>query len=205
MNNKKYLIFLIILFFLILIWSGVNPKDYFTWFLEVIPGAAGFIILALTYKRFRFTGLIYTLILIQCLVLFAGGKYTYAENPLFEYIKSAFDLGRNNYDKLGHFFQGFVPVMIAREIIIRKNIVANNKWLPFFLLSIVMFISSIYELIEWLMSLLTGEAADAFLGTQGYVWDTQSDMLFAFIGGISALVIFSRVHDRLIKKIYESE
>jgi putative membrane protein len=201
MNNRKYLICLITIFFIILIWSVINPKDYFTWFLEVIPGIIGFIILAFTYKRFRFTGLLYTLILIHCVILFAGGKYTYAENPLFEYIKNAFDLSRNNYDKLGHFFQGFVPVLIAREIILRKNIITNNKWIPFFLICIVMFISSIYELIEWAMSLLTGEAADAFLGTQGYVWDTQSDMLLALIGGISALIAFSKLHDKFIKKL----
>jgi putative membrane protein len=205
MTNKKYLSILIIIFFIILIWSGINPKDYFTWFLEVIPGLLGFIILALTYKRFRFTNLLYTLMLIHCAVLFFGGKYTYAENPLFEYIKQIFDLQRNNYDKLGHFLQGFIPTMIAREILIRENIIANKKWIPFFLLCIAMFISSIYELIEWMVAVLKGESADAFLGTQGYIWDTQSDMLFAFIGSIFAIIFLSKKHNELISKICKDE
>lgn len=196
MKNKYYL--LLIIWILVFIWSAINPKDYFTWMLEVTPGVIGMIIILLTYKKFQFSYFIYVLILLHCIVLFVGGKYTYAENPFFEYIKNMFDLGRNNYDKLGHFMQGFVPSLILREIIIKLKIINQKKWIPYFMISTAMFISAIYELIEWMVSEITGESADAFLGTQGYVWDTQSDMLYALIGSLVAIVVFSRIHDRVM-------
>lgn len=199
-DKNKYLLLLVIIFFLVLIWSAINPKEYFTWFLEAIPGIVGFMILLITYKRFKFTNFAYSLILIHCCILFIGGHYTYAENPLFEYFKKVFNWERNNYDKLGHFAQGFIPSIVARELLIRMKIMNNRKWLVFFIVCIALSISAVYEFIEWWTALLIGESADAFLGTQGYIWDTQSDMLYAFIGSVTALIFLSRYHDKTIRK-----
>lgn len=175
----------------VLIWSGIEPKDQLTWFLEVSPGIVGGLALLATYRRFPLTPLLYTLILAHCVILFVGGHYTYAEVPLFEGLLGS---ERNNYDKLGHFFQGLVPALIAREILLRRNVVRGG-WLVLFVISIALAFSAFYELIEWWVAVLSDEAADAFLGAQGYVWDTQSDMLMALIGAISALVFLSRWHD----------
>jgi len=195
----KYLKTLIVLFFTILIWSLINPKEYFTWFLEVFPALIGIIVLFFTFKKFRFTNFVYTLIFIHCCILIIGGHYTYAEVPLFDWIKEVFHQSRNNYDKVGHFAQGFVPAFIIREIFIRKNIINNKKWLSFIVVSVCMAISVTYEFIEWFVSVMVGgESADAFLGTQGYIWDTQSDMLLAFIGSVIAIVFFSKWQDRAI-------
>ncbi len=186
------------IFFVILIWSAINPKDYLTWFLEVIPAIIGFIVLSVTYKKFQFSNFTYAVILLHGIILFAGGKYTYAENPLFEYLKELLNQERNNYDKLGHLMQGFGPTLVARELFIKLKVLNREKWIPFLLMSITMFISAIYEIIEWFTALGVGESADAFLGTQGYVWDTQSDMLLAFIGSIIAIVLFSKWQDKAI-------
>ena len=199
MNRTHIVLFSIAI--LVLIWSAILPHDYLTWALESFPGIIGLAVLVLTYRKFKFTTFIYTLIAIHCCILFVGGKYTYALNPLFDWIKVVFSQERNNYDKLGHFAQGFIPALIAREILIRFNIVLNRKWVFFLCLSIVMFISSSYELIEWFVSIATGSAGDAFLGTQGDIWDTQSDMLYALIGASVALILFSSYHDRQIKKM----
>jgi putative membrane protein len=133
--------------------------------------------------------------------LFIGGHYTYAEVPFFDYIKEIFHQSRNNYDKVGHFAQGFVPAMIIRELFIRKEVINNKSFFNFIIVSICLAISAAYEFIEWFVSLATGDGGDAFLGTQGYVWDTQSDMLFATIGAITALILFSRFQDKKIKEI----
>jgi putative membrane protein len=186
----------IIIFFAVLIWSAVDPKDYTTWFLEVFPALIGFAVLAYTYKSFPLTPLVYLLILIHSIILMIGGHYTYAEVPLFDTIKEMFDLSRNNYDKVGHFMQGFGPVMIAREIVIRKNVINSRAWMNFFILCFVLAFSAFYELIEWVVALVSDEAGDAFLGTQGYIWDTQSDMAWALFGAIVALVLLSKLHDR---------
>jgi len=192
----KYLKTLIVLFFTILIWSLINPKEYFTWFLEVFPALIGIIVLFFTFKKFRFTNFIYTLIFIHCCILIIGGHYTYAEVPLFDWIKEVFHQSRNNYDKVGHFAQGFVPAFIIREIFIRKNIINNKKWLSFIVVSVCMAISVTYEFIEWFVSVMVGgESADAFLGTQGYIWDTQSDILFATIGAIIGLAVLGKFHN----------
>ena len=175
----------------VLIWSGIDPKDQLTWFLEVSPGVVGGLVLLATYRRFPLTPLLYTLILAHCVVLFVGGHYTYAEVPLFD---GLFGSERNNYDKLGHFFQGLVPALIAREILVRRNVVRGG-WLVLFVVSIALAFSAFYELIEWWVALLSDEAADAFLGTQGYVWDTQSDMLMALVGAVCAVVFLSRWQD----------
>lgn len=188
-------------FFGCLIWSGIYPKDLITWWLEVMPAILGFIALALTYKSFRLTPLVYNLILIHCIILMIGGHYTYADVPLFDYLKDYFELERNNYDKLGHFAQGFIPAMIAREIIIRKNIISGNSWQVFFILSFCLGLSAFYELIEWWVALLSSESAEAFLGTQGYEWDTQSDMMYALTGAVVALVLLNKWHDQQINKL----
>ena len=192
---------LIILFFIGLIWSGIQPFDYFTWALEVFPAVLGLIILIFTFKQFQFTFLTYCFILLHSYILFVGGHYTYAEVPLFDWIKEVFDLSRNNYDKVGHFAQGFVPAMIVRELFVRKNIVNNKKWLNFIVVCICLSFSAVYELLEWWVALFSGENADAFLGTQGYVWDTQSDMFYATIGAITMLLLLAKVQDKNISKL----
>jgi putative membrane protein len=184
-----------------LVWSGINPKDKLTWFLEVFPALVGIIILGATFNKFRLTKLAYALILVHCIILMIGGHYTYAEVPLFDWIKNYFDLARNNYDKLGHLAQGFIPAIIAREILIRKKIVHKPKWLSFIVVSICLAISAFYELIEWWVAELSGESAEAFLGTQGYIWDTQSDMALALLGAFLALIMLSKIHNKQIKDI----
>lgn len=186
-------------FFSVLIWSAVNPKDYFTWFLEVFPALIGLAVIAWTYKTFPLTPLLYTLILFHCIILMVGGHYTYAEVPLFDWLAEVMDWQRNNYDKVGHFTQGFVPVMVAREIVIRKNIIPKPAWRNFFIVCFCLAFSAFYELIEWWVAISTGEGAEAFLGTQGYVWDTQSDMGFALLGAIVGLLLLSRWHDKQLQ------
>ena len=188
-------------FIIVLAWSGIHPKDQFTWFLEVAPALVGFVLIVLTYKKFPLTPLLYTLILVHMIILMVGGHYTYAEVPLFDTIKEFLGGTRNNYDKVGHFAQGFIPAILARELLIRKEIVLASKvWLNYIILSIVLAFSAFYELVEWWVALGTGEDAEAFLGTQGYVWDTQSDMMYALIGGVIALILLSRFHDKQLKK-----
>lgn len=197
----KYIYILLTIFSATLLWSIINPKEIFTCFLEIIPAIIGLLILALTFKKFRFTNFTYTLILIHCIILFIGGHYTYAEVPFFDYIKEVFHQSRNNYDKVGHFAQGFVPAMIIRELFIRKKVIANQSFFNFIIVSICLAISAAYEWIEWFVSIATGDGGDAFLGTQGYVWDTQSDMLFATIGAIFALLLFSKTQDKQLIKM----
>lgn len=190
----------------VLIWSAILPKDPFTWFLEVLPVFIGLFILILTYKKFPLTSLLYILILIHMIILMVGGHYTYAEVPLFDWIKEVFDQNRNNYDKVGHFAQGFVPAILAREIVIRKNIVQGSKiWLNYIILSIVLAFSAFYELIEWWVALAVGENAASFLGTQGYMWDTQSDMGYALFGAIVALTMLSKIHDKQLNLLKDSQ
>jgi putative membrane protein len=191
----------IITFLAFLVWSGIYPKDYLTWALEVSPAVIGFIVLAATYRSFPLTPLLYTLILIHCIVLMVGGHYTYAEVPLFEYLKPILGFERNNFDKLGHFLQGFVPALIAREILVRKAVIASSKWRNFFIVCFCLAFSALYELIEWAVAIVSETAADAFLGTQGYIWDTQSDMAFALVGAIAALALLGRIHDRQVRNI----
>ncbi|MFK7831240.1 MAG: DUF2238 domain-containing protein [Congregibacter sp.] len=188
----------LIVFVVVLLWSGINPKDQFTWFLEVVPGVIGLCLLAATYTSFRLTPILYFFILLHCVVLMVGGHYTYAEVPLFD---GLFGSERNNYDKVGHFFQGFVPALLAREILIRKNIVNGNFWRSVVIVSICLAFSAFYELIEWWVALATGEDAEAFLGTQGYMWDTQSDMAFALLGAIASLLLLSAPHNSQLQKL----
>jgi putative membrane protein len=185
----------------VILWSAWRPHDRFTWWLEVTPGLVGLAILLATYRRFRFTTLCYTLIALHICVLCVGGHYTYARVPLFDWLRPLFAWQRNNYDRLGHFMQGFVPAIIAREVIIRFGVLARNNWLPFLVVSICLAISAFYELIEWWTALFSGGAANDFLGSQGDVWDTQSDMCVALIGAIVALTVLSAVHNRAIRKL----
>lgn len=189
------------IFMAVLVWSGIQPKDYLTWGLEVAPAVIGFLVLAMTFQSFRLTGLVYFLILVHCVILMVGGHYTYAEVPFFDDMKAVFGFERNNYDKVGHFVQGFVPAMIAREIILRKNLINGRGWVGFFVVCFCLAFSAFYELIEWAVALLSGESAEAFLGTQGYVWDTQSDMGFALLGALLALLGLSHLHDRYLANI----
>jgi len=187
---------LIFLFWIGLIASGINPHDYFTWFLEVFPAIIGFFVLVFTYKKFQFSDLTYIFILIHCYILFVGGHFTYAEVPLFDWIKEIFHQSRNNYDKVGHFAQGFVPAFIVRELFIRKSIVKKGMWLSFLTVSVCITVSVFYEYLEWFVAEASGQSAEAFLGTQGYVWDTQSDMLYASIGAISMIILFSKTQNK---------
>ena len=199
-ESNKRLIFIVV-FFSGLVISGIQPKDYFTWFLEVLPALLAFAILAWTYRRFRFTDMVYLLILVECYILFIGGHYTYAEVPLFNWIRDYLGGGRNNYDKLAHFMQGFIPAMLVREFLIRLQVIARKSWLPFVVVCICVTISVLYEFFEWFMAVATGEAAEAFLGTQGYEWDTQSDMLMAMIGATVAMLTMARWQDRQIEAL----
>jgi len=190
----------IAIFLVVLAWSGIGPKDYLTWGLEVFPAVAGAIVLWLTRERFPLTTLLYVLILVHCIILMVGGHYTYAEVPLGEWMRETFDGTRNNYDKIGHLAQGFVPAMIARELVIRLRVFSSPLWRDFFIVSFCLGFSAFYELIEWWVALLSEEAADAFLGTQGYAWDTQSDMGWALFGALAALLSLSRLHDRQLQE-----
>ena len=189
------------IFFAVLIWSAIAPKDYPTWVLEALPAILGLVILAATRRRFPLTPLAYLLILIHCIILMVGAHYTYAEVPLFDWLRDAFGMQRNNYDKLGHFAQGFVPALVARELVIRLHVFHRTGWRNFFIVCFCLALSAFYELIEWWVALLSAEAAEAFLGTQGYVWDTQSDMLLALIGAICALLLLARLHDRQLRRL----
>ena len=199
LTNKSFL--WLSIFFGVLIWSGIEPKDRLTWVLEAGPAMIGLLVMAKTRISFPLTPLLYVWILLHCIVLMVGAKYTYAEVPLFNSISEAFGWERNNYDKVGHFMQGFVPALLAREILVRKQIVNFAGWRNFIILSICLAFSAFYELIEWWAALLIGEDADAFLGTQGYVWDTQSDMAWALLGALVCLITLKKSHDRQIKPL----
>lgn len=189
------------IFMIVLLWSAIGPKGYFTWVLEIFPALIAVPLLVITYRKFRFTNLVYTLITLHSIILMVGGHYTYAEVPLFDRIKETLGQDRNNYDKVGHFAQGFVPAMIVREVLIRKNIVSSKGWRNFLTVTTCMAISCTYEFIEWFVAERSGQSAEAFLGTQGYVWDTQSDMLYATIGALMALVLLGKWHDLQLSKI----
>ena len=194
----------IAVFMVVLVWSGIEPKDFMTWCLEVFPAVIGAAVLWFTRDRFPLTPLLYALILVHCVILMVGGHYTYAEVPLGDWMRDAFDGTRNNYDKLGHLAQGFVPALIARELVIRKSVFNSARWRDFFIVSFCLGFSAFYELIEWWVALLSDEAADSFLGTQGYIWDTQSDMGVALLGAILALLLLSRTHDKQLRANHES-
>ncbi len=183
----------------VLLWSAVKPTDSTIWVLEVAPAIIGAVVLVFTRKRFPLTTLTYVLILIHCIILMVGGHYTYAEVPIGDWVRDTFDQSRNNYDKLGHFVQGFIPAMIAREIVVRLEVFNSTKWRNFFIVCFCLALSAFYELIEWWTAVLAGESADAFLSTQGYVWDTQADMWTALVGAVLALLLLGRWQDKQLK------
>lgn len=201
MSQKQMLCCAAFILMLILIISGIHPFDRGTWLMEVLPVLIIVPLLIYTYKTFPLTNLLYSLIFLHAMVLIVGGAYTYARVPLGFEIAQWFSLDRNPYDKIGHFMQGFVPAIAAREILIRHQILAKGIMLSFIVICIVLAISATYELIEWAAALALGQGAQEFLGTQGYEWDTQSDMFFALIGVITALLLLSKWHDRQIAKL----
>ncbi len=200
-KNIHYHIFLLFIVFAVLIWSGINPYDRGDWWLEIMPFLIAFPILLFTYGRFTLSNLVYTFIAIHTIILAYGGHTTYALAPLGEWMKTVFGFTRNNYDKIGHFAQGFFPYFYVREIISRTSVLKKGKWLNFISISIPLAFSAIYEIIEWLVA-ISSSVGEAFLGTQGYIWDTQSDMLLCLIGSIVALILLTKVHDNSMKKSY---
>ena len=203
--DTKLHLALLISFLALLVWSVIKPHDLFTWFLETVPAMIALVILIATYRRFRLSNLAYVLIWIHAIILLVGGHYTYAEVPLFNWIRDTFHLSRNHYDRVGHFAQGFVPAIIAREVLLRKSPLKRGRLLTLIVISICLAISAMYELVEFEVSMATGSAGDAFLGTQGDVWDTQRDMLMCLIGAATALVSLSGLHDRSLRRLVECD
>ncbi len=183
---------------IVLIWSGIAPKDRITWLMEVAPVLIALPLMLFTWKRFPLTTLLTVVITLHAIVLMVGGKYTYAEMPLFNWLRDEFHLSRNHYDRLGHFMQGFGPALVIRELLLRTSTLKSGKWLVAIIIFCCLGVSAIYELIEWAAAVALGEGADAFLATQGDVWDTQKDMFLAGIGAVVAVVFFSQWHDRAL-------
>lgn len=200
-SRQLFLISLIAILSAIMLWSAFRPHDYFTWFLEVFPIFIALPILVFTYQKFPLSHLVYILILVHAIILMIGGHYTYAEVPLFNWLRDYFDLSRNYYDRVGHFAQGFVPGMVAREILLRKNILQEGGWLFFIVCTICLSISACYEFIEWWVALASGQGAEAFLGTQGDVWDTQWDMFLALTGVIVSQVLLKKRHHQSMRAL----
>ena len=201
---SRYELVLLVSLSALLLWSGIAPHDRFTWILEVFPIFIGVPALIVLYPRLRFTPLVYTLIWIHACILLLGGHYTYARVPLGFWMEQWFGFHRNHYDRIGHFAQGFIPAMVAREVFIRRSPLRRTRWLPFVTVCVCLAFSAFYELIEFWTALATGEGATDFLGTQGDPWDTQWDMMLALIGSIAALVLLSRWHDRQLTRSMES-
>jgi putative membrane protein len=199
MKNKSMYVCACTLF-VIFVWSLIEPKDLFTWFMEAFPILIGLPIFIATRNKFRFTNLVYVLLMIHAAILLVGAHYTYAEVPFFNWLRDHFHLSRNYYDRIGHLAQGFIPAIVMREVLIRNSVIQNKKWLDFLVICFCLALSATYEFIEWWTSLLTGAKGDAFLGTQGDVWDTQWDMLCALIGAIVAIIGFGRIHDHQLNR-----
>jgi len=197
--------FLLPIVMVVFIWSAIAPADRFTWLLEMLPVPIAVVILATTYRRFPLTDLAYLLIALHAIILLVGGHYTYAEVPLFNWLRDAFSLQRNYYDRIGHLAQGFVPAIIAREILLRTSPLRRGKWLFFLVAATCLAISACYEFVEWWVAVGTGEAAEAFLGTQGDVWDTQWDMFLALCGAIAAQLALVRLHDRDLTRLLNQQ
>ncbi len=202
-ENSRYPVLFSLCTAIIIIGSFLLTSDRFTWVLEVFPILLGFPFLFFTYKKFPLTKLVYVLLIIHFTILAVGGIYTYAEVPLGFWMQEWFDFSRNHYDRIGHFAQGFIPAILAREILIRTSPLRPGKWLFFLVVCVCLAISAFYEFIEWWAVLVQGSSAEAFLGTQGDVWDAHWDMLFAMIGAIVALLTFSKLHNRFLKKYVE--
>lgn len=180
----------------VLVWSGIGPTDRMTWFMEVVWVLVGVPLLLISYRPFPLTRLLYVLIALHCVLLMVGGHYTYAEVPLGRWFQEWFDLARNHYDRLGHFTQGFVPAILARELLLRKTPLRPGGWLFYLVLAAALSFSAFFEFIEWWAALIWGADADAFLATQGDPWDTQWDMFLALVGALVAQLLLARWHDR---------
>jgi putative membrane protein len=192
---------LLVLFLAVFAWSMIRPHDWFTWGLEVFPAVIGLVLILATHKRFPLTPLLLVLLFLHAIILVVGGHYTYALVPLGFWMQDAFGFTRNHYDRIGHFAQGFVPAILAREILIRLRVVRGRGWLFTIVVAICLAISAAYELLEWSVSALTGSKGDSFLGTQGDVWDTQKDMALATLGAILAQLSLGRMHDRQLDRL----
>lgn len=186
---------------MVFIWSAINPYEKLTWWLEVAPAILGVVILLATYRRFPLTNLLYCLLALHMILLLIGGHYTYARVPLFDLIQEHFHFSRNHFDRVGHFAQGFVPAIVIRELLLRTSPLRPGKWLVTIIIFCCLGISSAYEILEWAVAAITGEASESFLGTQGDVWDTQKDMFFAFLGASIALLTLSKWHDAFLKRL----
>ena len=201
MKAPRYALTLLAVVAAVVLWSGIGPHDRTTWWLEVFPIFIGAPILIFTYKRFPLTSLLYTLLAVHAIILAVGGHYTYARVPVGFWVQELFGFARNHYDRLGHFAQGFVPAILAREILLRTSPLRPGKWLFVIVTAICLGFSACYEFLEWWSALLGGEAATDFLGTQGDVWDTQWDMFLALIGALTAQITLARLHDRQLARL----
>ena len=200
-KDKKFHIILLISLVVIFIWSYIDCHDLFTWFLEGLPAVVGVAILLCVYHKFRFTNLSYVLIWIFSVILLIGAHYTYSRMPLFDWISEVFGLERNHYDRFGHFFQGVVPALLGRELLLRTSALKPSKWLYFIIICICLAVSAFYELLEWLAVVVSGDKATAFLATQGDPWDPQKDMALCLVGAIIGLLALSKLHDKGLEKI----
>ena len=199
-HQNKEPVFLLLMTGLVLVWSGVHPFDRVTWWLEVAPVLIGAPILVATVSAFRLSPLLYRLLLLHAVILMIGARYTYARVPIGFWVQELLGLSRNHYDRIGHFAQGFIPALLAREILLRTSPLRRGKWLIFIVISICLAVSAFYELIEFAYAASTGQSAESFLGTQGDVWDAQWDMSFALIGAVTSLALLSKIHNRFLKK-----
>ena len=201
MSDRRYYSVLLAVLALVFVWSAVAPKDRFTWLLEVLPVLIALPLLILTYPRFVFSRFAYGLILLHAIILMIGGHYTYSEMPLFNWLRDTFELSRNYYDRLGHVAQGFIPAIVAREILLRTSPLRPGKWLFFLVTCVCLAVSAVYEILEWWVAQASGSDAVAFLATQGDVWDTQWDMFLALLGALAALILLSGWHDRSLRRL----
>ena len=206
MQLNRYPLALLVIVLAVWVWSGIMPHDTrLTWVLETFPFALALPVMLLTYKRFRLTSLLYTLIAIHAMVLMVGGHYSYAKVPLGFWMEEWFGWTRNNYDKIGHFMQGFVPAMIVREVVTRTSPLRPGKWLHVISVGLPLAFSALYEIIEWLASLSNPADTEAFLGTQGYIWDTQTDMAWCLVGSLVALITLTKLHNWSLSRIIDTE
>lgn len=192
---------LLVLFLAVFAWSMVRPHEWFTWGLEVFPAVIGLVLVVATHRRFPLTPLLIVLLFVHAVILVVGGHYTYARVPLGFWMQDAFGFTRNHYDRIGHLAQGFVPAILAREVLVRLRVVRGRGWLFAIVVSICLAFSAAYELLEWSVSVLTGAKGDSFLGTQGDVWDTQKDMALAALGATLAQLLLRRLHDRQLAAV----
>lgn len=206
MSSDKYPLTLLIIVMAFWVWSGINPHDTrLTWVLETFPFMIALPVMLITYKRFRLTDLAYTLIAVHAMILMLGGHYSYAKVPLGFWMEELFGWTRNNYDKIGHFMQGFGPAIYTREIMARTSPLKRGKWLGFVAVVVPLAFSALYEIMEWIASLSNPTDTEAFLGTQGYIWDTQTDMFWCLVGAIIAIVLLTKVHDKYLRKLIPSD